>query len=451
MNNRYHFGISGLIIRLVVFLLLSAGTGVLATRGTWWIAAPVFLFVLISGGAIITYVNGVNKKIAFFFDTVRNEDLTLHMSENEGTASQRALNTSINRMIETISEVKIRHEHREKFYHGMLNRSDTGLIIADDEGHIEMINPAALRIAGLAYIAHMDLLKQKNKVLYDVLDKAKPGQVITAKLLNAKELQHISVKVSRLKFGDKCYRLYSINDIKAEMEENELDSWQKLIRVLTHEIMNSIAPITSMSNTLHRFFTRKSKPVNPEDIDERIIHQTLEGLEVIEQQGKGLINFVEAYRELARIPEPVFKPVNIDEFLSRMKLLIEPRLAEENVKLQITRNDNGNDLVADEKLLSQVMINILNNAIEAMNSVCEKLIRIDVLNNSHGHPVISITDNGTGISPENLERIFIPFFTTRETGSGIGLSLSRQIMRLHKGSIEVQSSPGKETTFRLVF
>ena len=369
MNNRYHFGISGLIIRLVVFLLLSAGTGVLATRGTWWTAAPVFLFVLISGGAIITYVNGVNKKIAFFFDAVRNEDLTLHMSENEGTASQRALNTSINRMIETISEVKIRHEHREKFYHGMLNRSATGLIIADDEGHIEMINPAALRIAGLAYIAHMDLLKQKNKVLYDVLDKAKPGQVITAKLLNAKELQHISVKVSRLKFGDKCYRLYSINDIKAEMEENELDSWQKLIRVLTHEIMNSIAPITSMSNTLHRFFTRKSKPVNPEDIDERIIHQTLEGLEVIEQQGKGLINFVEAYRELARIPEPVFKPVNIDEFLSRMNLLIEPRLAEENVKLQITRKDNGNDLVADEKLLSQVMINILNNAIEAMNSV----------------------------------------------------------------------------------
>jgi len=432
-------------------MLLSGGAGVLSALGMWWFAAPIFLFVVISGVNMITYVNGVNKKIAFFFDAVRNEDLTLHISEKEGTASQRALNASFNKMIETISEVKIRHEHREKFYRGMLNRSATGLIAADGEGHIEMINPAALHMAGLAYIAHLDLLKQKNKALYEALDKTKPGSVITAKLLNGKELQHISVKVSHLKFGDKHYRLYSINDIKAEMEENEMDSWQKLIRVLTHEIMNSIAPITSMSNTLQRFFTRKSRPVQPGDISGRIILQTIEGLEVIEQQGTGLIDFVEAYRKLTKIPKPVFRPINIDDFLSRIKLLMETRLEEENIQLRITGNEAHHEIVADEKLLSQVMINLLNNAMEAMGKRQDKKIRINVSKNSRGQRMISITDNGNGITPENIDKIFIPFFTTRENGSGIGLSLSRQIMRLHKGSLDVHSITGIETTFSLVF
>ena len=451
MNLRFRFGLYGLSIRLFFFLLLSAGLGIFLMKNLWLESIPVFLLLIISFANIIYHVDGVNRKLTYFFDAVRNEDLTLHFPENMSTPSLEALHKSMNGINSLISEVMIKHEHREKFFKGMLSSSATGIIAVDETGYIEIINPAALRLSGLSHIAHINLLKQKNNALYDVLEQIQPGQVQTLKMLDGQELKHLSIKVSHLKYRKKSYRVYSIYDIKAELEENELDSWQKLIRVLTHEIMNSIAPITSMSNSLHSVFIKKGKAVKPQDIDKQIIHQTLQGLEVIEQQGKGLINFVEAYRKLTKVPKPVFKPINIDNFFSRILLLIQTKLDEENIQLEIIRKNAGKDLVADEKLLSHVMINLLNNSIEGLRSINNKVIRITITNNANGRLVISISDNGIGIPAENLEKVFVPFFTTRENGSGIGLSLSRQIMRLHKGSISVQSTPGNETTFSLVF
>jgi two-component system, NtrC family, nitrogen regulation sensor histidine kinase NtrY len=230
-----------------------------------------------------------------------------------------------------------------------------------------------------------------------------------------------------------------------------LDSWQKLIRVMTHEIMNSIAPITSLSNTLTKIFVKEGNPLPVSQITEKHIENIVQGLDVIEQTGKGLIHFVEDYRKLTKIPKPVFKPINITNWLSAIEVLMKNRFEEEQIKFRIITKESICELIGDEKLLSQVLINLLNNAVEALKTVQTKKITVTVTEGVQERLKISITDNGIGIDPNELEKVFIPFYTTRENGSGIGLSLSRQIMRLHRGSISAFSIPGEKTTFVLSF
>lgn len=447
----FRFAITGLLSRIFILLALSAATAVLVYQKHWIIAAWLFFFMIILFANTLYVVNGVNRKLAYFFESARNEELSLKFPEQVKPASMMSLHRNMNSIISLIYEFKIRYEQREKFLREMISRSPTGHIVIDESGKVEVINSTALGLIGLSYLAHLNLLKQKNRPFYDTLTRIKPGQVQMLKIVEENEIRYLSIKVSYLKYKEKHYRLYSIYDIRSELEENELDSWQKLIRVLTHEIMNSIAPITSMSNTLKELYMKNSTPVSQSDVDENTIIQTLQGLDVIEEQGTGLVDFVKAYRELTRIPKAVFNSMNVYEFLSRMEFLLKPRLNENGIELIMESRDRETELVADEKLLSRVLINLVDNAMEALASSKNKIIRIDTDSDINGHLVITVTDTGHGISQDNIDKIFIPFFTTRENGSGIGLSLSRQIMRLHKGSINVQSRTGRGTTFSLVF
>ena len=440
-----------LVFRLVVFGTLTASLGILILEKNWLFSVPLLILVTIAMIDLLYFMNGITRKVSFFFDAVTNEDTTLHYSESVRTKSLLALHTSLNRLNKHISEIKIKNEHNERFFREMLKYSATGLIAVDENGYIEQINDSALEIIGFPHIEHMDLLKQKNSELYEQMMLITPSEGRTIKLLVGTELRSLSVKVSLLNFGESHYRLYSIFDIRAELEENELDSWHKLIRVMTHEIMNSIAPITSLSNTLSRIFTRDEKPLPVSEVTEKHIVNIIHGLEVIENTGKGLMHFVEDYRKLTKIPKPVFKPMHISNWLNAIYLLLKNRFDEEKIELKIISRGSPEELIGDEKLLTQVMINILNNAADALKNTKGRKIVIAVSGGSTGKTKISITDNGVGIAPEEIEKIFIPFYTTKENGSGIGLDLSRKIMRLHKGTITVFSEPEKQSTFTLIF
>jgi two-component system nitrogen regulation sensor histidine kinase NtrY len=440
-----------LVLRLLIFGVLTASLGILIMEQNWLFSLPLMILVAIAVIDLLYFMNGINRKVAFFFDAVTNEDTTLHYSESVRTKSLLALHTSLNRLNRHITEIKIKNEHNERFFSEMLKYSATGLIAVDENGYIEQINDSALEIIGFSHIAHMDLLKQKNSDLYEQMIHIAPGEGRTIKLLAGNELRSLSVKVSLLNFGESHFRLYSIFDIRAELEENELESWYKLIRVMTHEIMNSIAPITSLSNTLSRIFTRDNKPLPVNEVTEKHIVNIIHGLEVIDNTGQGLMHFVEDYRKLTKIPRPVFKPIQISNWLNAIYLLLKNRFDEEKIECKIISKGSSGQLIGDEKLLTQVMINILNNAADALKNTKAKKIAIAVSGGSTGRIKISITDNGIGIAHEEVEKIFIPFYTTKENGSGIGLDLSRKIMRLHKGTITVFSEPEKQTTFTLIF
>jgi len=441
----------GVIIRLCIFGLAAAGTGIGLVHHNWFLTPPLMLLAILSCFSLIYFLNSINRRVAFFFEAVTNDDTTLHFPEQVLPRSLHSLHQSMNRLNEHIAEIKIRNEYNERFFHEMLKSSATGLMAVDEMGYIEQINDAALEFIGLPQITHLDLLKQKNTELYEQMQVIQPGQSHTIKVLHNNELRLFSLKMAPLNFGSNHYRLFSISDIKAEMEENELDSWQRLIRVMTHEIMNSVAPITSLSNTLSRIFLRDRKPLPVGEVTGKHISKIIDGLEVIENTGKGLMRFVEDYRKLTRLPNPVFRPIALDNWLNGVGILMKNRLDEEKIDFRIIRKGSQRELLGDEKMLNLVLINLLNNAVDALENVKNKKITVTVSEEPTGRLKISITDNGKGIPPEEIDKIFIPFYTTKENGSGIGLSTSRKIMRLHRGTISVVSKPNEHTSFMLNF
>ena len=440
-----------IVLRMLVYTIATACLGIGLYHRNVYVVSPMVLLVLILVFDLVYFVNSVNRKVAFFFDAIRNEDTSLHYDEDVNSRSMQTLHQSLNMLNRHIADIKLRNEYNEKFFLEMLKSSATGLMAVDEKGYIEQVNDAALEFIGLPHIAHTDLLKQKNGELYELLMQIAPGQSRTMKVLQGTELRQLSLKVALLNFGEKKYRLYSIFDIKAELEENELESWQKLIRVMTHEIMNSIAPITSLSSTITAIFVKNSQPLPVHEVTEKHIANTIQGLEVIENTGRGLMHFVEDYRQLTKIPKPVFASIDTGKWLDSLHLLMKSRLDQEHIKLSILPKGSVHALIGDEKLLNQVMINVLNNAMDALKNVEKKEIVISLAESAAGRLKISISDNGKGIAPEEIDKVFVPFYTTKENGSGIGLSLSRKIMRLHKGSISVFSKPGEQTTIVLSF
>ena len=242
-----------------------------------------------------------------------------------------------------------------------------------------------------------------------------------------------------------------MQDIRKELDEKELDSWLKLIRVLTHEIMNSIAPVTSLSENLCSYYIREGEAIPAGEVTEKMVQNTIRGLKVINEQGIGLIRFVETYRKLTRLPEPVRSAVRIGELVENTVMLYRQELEEKMVRVSLHAAKSDMELSIDEKLISQVLINLVKNAAEALEGREEAGIRIECRENENRQAEVLVIDNGPGIAPDMIDEIFIPFFTTRENGSGIGLSLSRQIMRLHNGSLKVRSIPERETVFTMTF
>ncbi|MDP4272002.1 MAG: ATP-binding protein [Bacteroidota bacterium] len=439
-----------IILRITLVALLAAGLTLAVFYKQVFAAVICALLLLWTVFSLVYYINGVNRKLAYFFDAIRNEDSTLKFPETIRNKAINDLHRSLNRINSYIAGIKLKNEENERFLNELMQSSATGLMAIDEKGYVEQINQAALMIIGLPHLVHIDLLRQKNEPLFNVIEQLSSGKTQILKLADNNGIRQISIKAAQLRFAERQYRIFSMTDIRTELEENELDTWQKLISVLTHEMMNSLAPITSLSNTLGRFFIREGKTVTPEGLTSKDIEQTIHGLSVIEERGKGLLHFVDNYRKLTRIPRPVFTPINIDGWFRRMTMLMRPRLEDGKINFSIQRAEQLVDFPGDEKLLSQVLINLFNNAIDALGETSDRRIVLHTTINPQGKFCIHLTDNGPGISPDNLDKIFVPFFTTKENGSGIGLSLSRQVMHLHGGFITAHSTSDK-TTFTLTF
>lgn len=441
----------GLILHLLAFSLLLIACTLSFYRQYYLYAFPPFLLLLFSGWRILHYVNAVNRKLSYFFEAIKNEDGSLHFPEKVKNKSMQELHKNMNRINNMISESKIKNEHQQRLFLEFMKHSSTGLMVVDEQGYIDIINGKALRFCGLPYLTHTRRLAQHNPALYEALSAIKPGESRSLKWLDGQEVQQVSLKVVPLQFSNKQYRIYSLYDIRSELEENELETWQKLIRVITHEIMNSIAPITSLSNTLSRLYIKNGEKLSAQDISQKEIDDTIQGLAVIEERGEGLIHFVDNYRKLTRVPKPLFKPLHLHEWLQNIEWLIGKKLEEEKIQFSIIHQHSREHFPADEKLLTQVVINLINNAADALTHTADKRIQLIVSEGEEGKLKLTIKDNGPGFSLEERDNLFIPFYTTKESGSGIGLSLSRQIIRLHKGSITARSNPGKETIFELLF
>jgi PAS domain S-box-containing protein len=400
---------------------------------------------------MVSYLNSTNKKIRFFFDSVRNDDSNLSFPVETRNPAMMELYHSMNRVNQQIQNLKIENREQEQYFRTLLEHLAAGIITFNEKGFILHSNSAAKKLLSMDVLTHLQQIEGRDRKLYDTIKEIKPYE---RKLIGfsseSGEIQ-LSLKATAIKTHENELVILSIQDIKNELDEKEIESWMKLIRVLMHEIMNSITPITSLSETLSNIYSNGGTPILPSAVDGKTIAVTLQGLNVIKDQGKALTSFVESYRKLTRVPEPEKKIFKISELIDRVKVLYDSLEKNSNITFSVSIMNPDLEFFADQNLISQVLINLLKNAVEANENNDKARIMISANEGEKGHHEICVVDNGPGIPAENMDEIFVPFFTTRENGSGIGLSISKQIMRVHGGNLKVRSVPGKETAFCLSF
>jgi two-component system nitrogen regulation sensor histidine kinase NtrY len=416
------------------------------------ILVNIFLLIILQVYFIIHKLNKTNRDLTNFFAAVQNDDSSIIYQRLVPDRIYQDLYRSFDDINNRIRKLKIESITRNQYLQNVVDHVGIGLLSFDENENIDILNNAAKNMVKIPAIRKLDRLGEIDSSLPQLLRELKPGEQKLIKLRVEDELLQISAKASVFKMEESKIKLISLQNIKNELEEKELESWQKLIRILTHEIMNSISPISSTIKTIKEFLStssRKAKPVS--EIGQEIIDDSVKGLNIIEERSDGLVDFVEKFRSLTLLPKPIYRQLSIKELFENIKLLMAKELQENNILLEIEVLPESLALTADKKLVEQILINLINNSIQALNGIKDRKIILKAFYGVNKNAVIQVIDNGTGISEENMERIFVPFFTTKHKGSGIGLSLSREIMRLHNGKIRVRSVAEKETAFTLEF
>jgi len=398
---------------------------------------------------LLNFIKSNNRKLGHFLELIKNEDFIQRFSKFEKEASSMELNRLYNEIIESFEQIKIEKESEYNYFQNIIENIGTGIISFSDNGKVELINQAAKDLLKIGLLNEINDLDRVFTGFSNELIKLKSGQQKVIKFFIDGELIMLSAKAAVFIIRKKTIRLISLQNITNELEEEEIDAWQKLIRVLTHEIMNSVSPVKSLTNTIIKLFQKNGKPKKVKEISDLTIENSLIGLHAIDKRNQGLLKFVETYRSLTKIPKPNFEEFDVEDVFATIKLLMNEEINRKKIKLSINIKPENLKLKADEKLISQVLINLVKNAGEALSENGE--IKLEAFGNSDNGVFIKVTDNGKGIPEDILEKIFIPFFTTRENGNGIGLSLCRQIMRMHKGNISAISKEGEGSVFTLKF
>lgn len=438
-----------IVLRIVFITISSLGFAFCFDRG-FLILSLVFLLILILQVLLfIRYINYTNRKLSHFLNGIENEDFTLHFPEKDLIKPFKNLNQSLNKVNSLIHELHLKKQAQEQFYHEILKQANIGIFAFNENGHIIYSNPTVETLLNYRPLNHIKQLRQVDEKLFSFFDNLKPFEQKLFQITNEREKKQLSIKSSTISIHKENLFLVTIQDINKELEEKETDSWIKLIKVLTHEIMNSIAPITSISESILKYYKINNKLIPISEFDEKHIINTAKGLEIISEQGDNLMSFVQSYRTLLSVPAPEKEMVLAKTLLDNIFLLINPN--NDTVKIDIEIFPENLELYIDKKQITQVLINLGKNALQSLNDQKNGIIKISAGINNQDKKFIMLFDNGPGITAELMEEIFVPFFTTKTTGTGIGLSLSKQIMRLHDGTIKVHSIPNIETRFILNF
>jgi len=415
------------------------------------------LFAAILTGVIIVlqhveifrFVSQTNRKLTRFLESVKYSDfISGFTSDNKLGKSFKDLNLAFNEVLEAFRKARTEKEEHGQYLNTVVQQVRTGILSFDSEGNVQLMNANAKRFVGVNTLKNIRELIALNPKLYHAINSVESGK---SELYKGSNELHLTIQATELRIRGMDVKLVTLQNIQPELQQQELEAWQNLTRVLRHEIMNSITPISSLTSTLREILDQEmEKKEHHYELKEEGADDLREGLSTIENRSKGLIKFIDAYREYTSLPKPVIQTVRLQELMERVAHLLRIELRKTKVNFRYECKSEYLTLQIDHEMIEQVLINLLKNAIEALseteNATLELIGRYD-----ENCIKIEVIDNGPGIIKEALEHIFVPFYTTKRTGSGIGLSLSRQIMQMHNGSITVESEPGVRTIFLLRF
>lgn len=441
-----HFRLQ-ILVRIILILILGySAIYVLTETHFWLVAFWLFLALIIVLINLVKYVERSRRELAYFLLAIKQGDFT----NTYHYKKQSDLNYAFHEINDVMKELRNEKATNLLYLQTVVEHVSVAVLCFDKHFKIQLVNKAAKSLFNRPYLTSLESL---NIVSIDITERIRSlnsGERELFKVQIDGQFHHLSMLVTTFKLQGQDYKLVSFQDIQNELEAQEIESWQKLIRVLTHEIKNSVIPISTLSDVILQIIKREGKKPNLGKLDEESVEDLIGGLETIEARSKGLANFVKTYDQLTKLPTPKFQIVKVKKLFSRVANLFGPDLDKRGIKLNINCNENL-ELNADPDLIDQILINLVKNAMEAIIDIKDAQIILWANVTDEGHIKLQVQDNGNGIPLEILDNIFVPFYTTKEGGSGIGLSLSKQIMKLHKGNISVAQKTNIGTTFTLKF
>lgn len=398
----------------------------------------IILILLVVAVLVLLYTvylwRRTNEKLTYMLDSLDNDDVNFRFRER--LFFDISLNRTLNRLRGIYEKRRTELREQEQYFAHMLENVQTGIVVQEENGRISFYNAYARVLLGMESLSHIRQLRRVSDSLYTAFMNVQPGKALKAEYYSESSRIDILLSASYATIKGKEVKIISLSNINSQLTENQEESWNKLTRVLTHEIMNTITPIISLSDTLNKCA-----------VDDRLDSNYISGLETISSSSKGLLSFVESYRSLTRVAAPIRKSFLVSELAERVLQLTAPYTTEAGVETAFVEKTEDVLLWADENQIAQILINLVKNAAQAGATRIEISADLDSLENV----VIEVTNNGAPISKEGQAEIFVPFYTTKQEGTGIGLSLSRQIMRLHNGTLALTRSDATATTFTLNF
>ncbi|HFA49894.1 MAG TPA: ATP-binding protein [Bacteroidetes bacterium] len=437
---------TNITFRLLFLIALVLALVYCAAKTEFYITMFIlFVVIVLTVMDMVRYVDQTNKDFTAFLLGIKYDDFSATYSGHHKGKSFGAMYDAFNDINRKFLNIRAEKEANHQYLQTIVESVNVGLLCIDEGGGIFMMNKALQKLLNKPYLVHVDAFQQVHEGLHAAVKRIKTGERDMVKVELENKTMQLALQAAEFVLRDQKLKLISFHNIQGELEEQELDAWQKLIRILRHEIMNSIAPIVSLASTIDNMLADAPDGITDKEQSDDI----RAAISAIRNRSEGLMHFTETYRNLTRLPPPKFQLVDANDLVERLRVLYQPVFEKNNIQFKTQLSQTPVIFQADVELIEQVIINIVKNAVDAIKGKEGPTISISTQRTKEGSAVIKIADNGKGIEKEKLAQVFVPFYTTKEEGSGIGLSLSRQIMRTHRGRISVQSVPGEGTVFTL--
>ncbi len=449
---RYHLWFIVRIVFLVLNVFLTGSSYVLiGQRDLLFLPMILTIVLIVQVIELILYLNRLSREIARFIENLSHQDLSEKFEEKSMGRPFRDLYRSLNRIVAELEGIKLEKEAQYNYMQIILGHISTGIISVKDKDEVVLMNESARELLDLPERISWKGIASRNPELAGEINKIRGrGKRLVEVTVNG-VLRHLSLNVSSVRILGSRYRIITLQDIRTEIEQKEIEAWHKLIQILRHEIRNSVTPIASMSETILMLVEDQlGRTKKPSELAERDMEDIHSSIRTVHDRSERLYRFVEKYRQLTRLPPPEKETLSVKDLFGTMLKFFGNEAGSGNIRLLADPVDEHLLLYADPSLTEHVLINLISNSIQALEDRQNGQIRLYAKKTDH-HILVSVEDNGPGIDPADLQDIFLPFYTTRKEGMGIGLSLSRQIMNLHGGVLTVDSRPGEKTVFSLVF
>jgi two-component system nitrogen regulation sensor histidine kinase NtrY len=444
---RFHY--IRLLIRVILLFLAITAASVIIVKG-WFVYLIILVPVIIAQLADFYRFNKkAQDEMRQFVESVHYRDFSRYFDVKHAPVELQPLRQGFNEINTTFKHISREKETQYQYLQKILELVGTGILSYENEGgQIGWMNESLKTMLGIPYLKTIHSLEKRDAGLYREILSVRPGQSKVVSITKEGNIFKALISATAFQTDSIVYKLVAFQNVDEALDETEAKAWQKLLSVMTHEIMNSIAPISSLADTM---LNRLQNSVGHLREQPSAIEDLQIGIDTIRRRSEGLLRFAETYRNLNKITAPNLKKIYVRDLFENLHQLMQPTLAQKNIEVEVILKDTELTVEADPSLVEQMLINLVVNAVEAVKDKPDPRIMLSAGAARNNKMMIRVADNGSGISPELLDKIFVPFFSTRKTGSGIGLSLCKQIMLLHKGSIQVQSTEGGGTAFSLIF